>query len=154
MISNAAPTTILTAAAPLPDSACMSMSDSIDQLAGALAAAQGTFAPVGKNSVNPHFKSRYADLASLIEATRPALHAAGLALVQSPSLQGGRVIVTSRLIHKSGQWIENSVSLKAAQDTPQAMGSTITYGRRYGLSALLNICADEDDDGNAGSKRG
>ncbi len=129
----------------------MVMSELTDSLAAALAKAQGMFLPVGKNSVNPHFKSKYADLASIIEATRGALSMNGLALVQGPVFINGRVVVVTRLLHSSGQWLESEVSLKAAQDTPQAIGSAITYGRRYGLSAILNIHADEDDDGNAGS---
>ena len=136
---------------PIQDGSRIQMSESIDQLAAALAIASGQFEHVGKNAVNPHFKSRYADLAALVEATRPALSKNGLALIQSPMFQGGRIVVLSRLVHKSGQWIETEVSLKAAQDTPQAIGSTITYGRRYGLAAILGVCADEDDDGNAGS---
>ncbi len=127
-------------------------SEQINELSAALAAAQGAYKTAGKNALNPHFKSKYADLASLIEATREALSVNGLCFIQSPLAGEGRVIIATRLMHKSGQWIENEVSLKPAVDTPQAIGSAITYGRRYGLSAILGICADEDDDGNAASK--
>ena len=145
------PTTVEVIEEPLTSG--FNSSSKLDLLAGALAAAQSQFETVGKNSVNPHFKSKYADLASLINATAKGLAVNGLVVIQNPIQHGNRVNVISRLLHKSGQWIENSVSLKPATDTPQAVGSTITYGRRYGLAALLGICADEDDDGNAGSKR-
>lgn len=124
-------------------------SQETDQIAQALAVAQGAYKPAVKNAVNPHFKNRYADLSSLIEATREALVANGLSYTQGPMFDQGRMIMVSRLMHKSGQWLENEVSLKLTQDTPQAAGSVITYGRRYGLSTLLGICGEEDDDGNA-----
>jgi hypothetical protein len=133
----------------LPDTSGITSSENIAELATALAVAQGEFKPVGKNAVNPHFKSKYADLASIVDASREALSRNGLALIQAPAFVDGRVVVISRIIHKSGQWIESRISMKAGQDTPQAIGSVITYGRRYGLSAILGICADDDDDANA-----
>ncbi len=130
----------------------MRTSSELDKISDALALAQASFDVVEKNKVNPYFNSKFADLSSVIAATRPALAANGLCFSQSPYYTDNRVIVISRLIHKSGQWLENEVSLKPLADNPQAIGSTITYGRRYGLSSLLGVCADDDDDGNEASK--
>jgi hypothetical protein len=126
-------------------------SPKIEQICSALSLAQGSFKAVMKNAINPHFKNRYADLSSIIDSTRDALTENGLSFSQFPSLDQGRIVLTTILFHKSGQYLTNEVSLKATADTPQAAGSTITYGRRYGLSTLLGICADDDDDANAGS---
>lgn len=124
-------------------------SESIEGLAAALALAQAEFKPAALNCVNPHFKNRYADLSSIIEATRASLSKHGLSFIQCPVVVDGRLLTVSRLMHKSGQWLESDLSLKPGQDAPQAYGSAITYGRRYGLGALLGISTDDDDDGAA-----
>ncbi len=121
----------------------------IDKLAEALCSAQMEFKPILKTSLNPHFNKKYADLSAIIEATREALSKYGLAVMQFPMISEGRVIVVTRLLHKCGQWIEGALSLKVGADTPQGAGSAITYGRRYGMAALLNVSAEDDDDGNA-----
>ncbi len=120
-------------------------------IAAALAAAQAEFKPAVKNAENSHFKNTYADLTSIIDATRDALSKHGIAFTQLPKHDNGRIVIVSKLIHKSGQTLENEVSLKAAQDTPQGYGSTITYGRRYGAQCLLGINGEDDDDGQRGS---
>jgi hypothetical protein len=98
---------------------------------------------------NPYFKSKYATLESCWNACRDLLSSNGLAVVQSPGSDGnGRIVVRSTLIHTSGEWISASVSLKPVKDDPQAAGSAITYGRRYGLCALVGIVTNDDDDGN------
>lgn len=131
----------------------MRSSESIDKLAEALSAAQAEFASVQLNKSNPHFKSKYADLSAIREATKDPLSKHGIALLQSPSWVDGRVSITTKLLHKSGQWIEGELSIKPERgDTPQAIGSAITYGRRYGLSAMLGIVADEDDDAEGSMK--
>lgn len=124
-------------------------SESIANLATALAAAQAEYKVVVKNCKNDHFKNKYADLSSIIDATRDALSKQGLCFVQCPTLTEGRVSALSRLMHKTGEWLEFDLSLKPGQDTPQAFGSAITYGRRYGLAALLGVSDADDDDGNA-----
>lgn len=129
----------------------MKTSEQIEKINEALALAQREYKPVVKNKVNPHFKNSYADLSSLIEATRDALSKYGLALTQSPLFQEGRLVVISRLLHKSGQWFETELSLKPQGDTPQALGSAITYGRRYSAEALLGVSSEDDDDGNEAS---
>lgn len=124
----------------------MKTSESIDQLAAALATAQGEFDPVKKNKINPHFKNHYADLSSIFEATRPALSKHGIAFTQAPYIYEGRATILTKLLHKSGQWIETELSLKLTQDTPQGAGSTITYAKRYSASSILGVDAEDDDD--------
>lgn len=124
----------------------------IDMLAVALSEAQANILPAPKDKTNPHFKNRYSDLTSIWEACRGALSKCNLAVVQSPSMTPERnVRITTRILHKSGQWIQGELDLKPAQDTPQAIGSAITYGKRYALAAMLGVVSDEDDDGHAAS---
>ena len=106
-----------------------------------------------KESVNPHFKSKYADLSSVIDACRKPLGDNGLAFVQLVSTDKSGVIVTTRLLHSSGESIEASCWLPVVQQTPQAYGSAITYGRRYSLAAMVGVAA-EDDDGNGATSAG
>lgn len=129
-------------------------SDSIALLAAALAKAQANIRPASKDAVNPHFKSKYADLAAILEVVRDPLAANGLSIVQMPSTEGAKVTLTTMLMHSSGQWIRSSLTMVAAQNTPQGVGSTITYARRYALGAVLGVAAEIDDDGNAASRKG
>jgi hypothetical protein len=115
-----------------------------------MAKAQGEMEGAAKANVNPHFKSKYADLASVWDACRAPLAKNGLSVLQPVRADGPSVTVTTILAHSSGEWIEESLTMTAAQNTPQGVGSAITYGRRYGLSAMVGI-APEDDDGNAAS---
>lgn len=128
-------------------------SASIATLASALAKAQGEMEGAAKDSTNPHFKSKYADLASVWDACRKPLAKNGLAVMQPVTAEGNAVTVTTILAHSSGEWIAESLTMTAQQNTPQAVGSTITYGRRYGLSSMVGI-APEDDDGEAATARG
>ena len=130
----------------------MQTSDTIDALAAALAAAQGEIENAVKNSANPHFRSRYADLAEIINTVRPVFARHGLAVVQSPSYDGGIASVTTMLTHKSGQWIRDTASAPASKLDSQGIGSATTYLRRYSLAAFAGI-AQEDDDGNAASRK-
>jgi hypothetical protein len=125
----------------------------IAELAKALVTAQKNLGAAKKDSTNPHFRSKYADFAAVVEASRPALTAAGLAVVQGAAADGPVVTITTRLIHTSGQWIEASLSMRAKDDSPQAIGSATTYGRRYGWSAIIGLASEEDDDGNAATTR-
>lgn len=127
----------------------MQQSESIKEIYGALVKALGEISNPQKNAENPHFKNRYADLSSIIEMARPVLLAHGLAVIQGSETDGRKVTVKTRIIHLSGEWVENSVTMEAAGTDPQKIGSALTYGRRYGLSAILNIAADDDDDGEA-----
>lgn len=126
-------------------------SDSIAALAAALAKAQGEIEGAVKDKSNPHFKSSYADLASGWEACRAPLSKNGLAVVQPASANGAAVTVTTILMHSSGEWIEGELTMTAGQNTPQGIGSCLTYARRYALFSMIGI-APEDDDGNACSQ--
>jgi hypothetical protein len=125
----------------------MKTSEQISELAAALAAAQGMMENAVMNRVNPHFKSKYADLAAIFDAARKPLSANGLAIVQTI----GDGVLHTRLLHTSGQWIASEHPLPMS-GRPQEIGSALTYARRYSLSALIGIAADEDDDANAAQK--
>lgn len=123
-------------------------SESVTALSAALAKAQARVKGAAKDSTNPHFKSRYADLASIWDACREALTANGLSIVQAPSSDDAGAYVTTRLCHASGEWMESTVGVPLATPTAQALGSVITYLRRYALAAMVGV-APEDDDGQA-----
>lgn len=123
-------------------------SETIGQLAAALARAQAKMEGAVKDSTNPHFRSKYADLASVREACISHLTAQEIAVVQSPATEGNRVSVETLLIHSSGEYAGGVLSAEARDASPQAVGSAITYLRRYSLASLAGI-APEDDDGNA-----
>ena len=129
----------------------MRTSENIDQLATALASAQSEMKNAKLNKINPHFKSKYADLAEIRDTVTPALSKHGIAVVNGTDATDGGLHVVTRLIHKSGQWIESRFPI--AYDKPQTMGSAITYGKRYNLAAVANIAADEDDDANAANDK-
>jgi len=129
----------------------METSQAVGQLAEALATAQGQFKPIKRESVNPFYKSKYADLSAIIDGTRDALAKNGLAITQTVSVND-HVTVETMLMHKSGEWIKGSIALKPKADDPQAAGSAITYGRRYSLGAILGVASEDDDDGNASAK--
>lgn len=119
----------------------------------ALIQAQGKFPKIAFDKDNPYFRSRYATLGAVIEATKPILQEHGLAVTQWPTNDVERVGVTSRLIHVSGEWMEETVTvpLKGATDKTQiaqVAGIDITYLRRYSYNAILGLVADEDTDGN------
>lgn len=137
----------------------MNASEAINELATALAKAQASMGPAIKGAKNPHFRSSYADLSSVVEAIREPFTSNGLAWVQAPSLDAdtGLVTVTTRIIHSSGQWVEASVAAMPGRGkadlSPQAVGSAVTYLRRYGLQALAGV-PSADDDGEAAMGRG
>jgi hypothetical protein len=131
----------------------MTTSEQINEIGAALAKAQATMGSAIKDSKNPFFKSSYADLSSVREAVNGPLTANGIAVVQSPSTGGNLVTVTTMLIHTSGQWIQGDVSCATKDDGPQAVGTAITYLRRYALQSFAGVAA-EDDDGEAAQGRG
>lgn len=120
----------------------MQTSEQIGELAAALAKAQAAMKNAPLTKTNPHYRSKYSDLAAIRDAVVPHLAAHGIALVQG--LDG--LAVSTRLLHTSGQWIESTLPIPAGK--MQELGSAITYARRYTLSAICGIAADEDDDGN------
>ena len=125
-------------------------SESINELAAALVAAQGEFSAVARGGVNPFFNSRYVKLSDAMESAGPVLAKNGLAVTQFVSEDD---TLTTYLLHASGQFIAQRAPLHLTKDDPQAMGSAITYQRRYAYMSCLGLVADDDDDGNAGSQR-
>jgi hypothetical protein len=121
-------------------------------IAKAFVAAQRGFAPALKSSTNPHFKSRYADLAACVEAVIDALHSQGIALTQVTHECEGGVMVETVFLHESGETMSGGkLFLPASKQDAQGYGSALTYARRYALMAACGI-APEDDDGNAATK--
>jgi hypothetical protein len=134
----------------------MNQSQELQDLYLALSIAQGEIENATKVSENPGFKrgnrgSKYADLASVRDAYRLPFSKNGLVLLQMPTTEGTKVTVLTRLAHKSGQFIEEPLSMNALNLSPQAIGSTLTYIRRYAAMCFTGI-APEDDDGNAASR--
>jgi len=132
----------------------MRTSESIKALAPALTLALGKLEGAAKNAKNPHFKNTYADLSSVVEASRSILAESDLAVMQSPGLViEGRLQLFTRIIHKSGEWIEGEFHMPLAKSDPQATLATLTYARRGALMAILGIPA-VDDDGETAVGRG
>ena len=131
----------------------MNKSESIKSLAAALAKAQAELKPAAKDSVNPHFKNSYADLTACIEASSAILSRNGLSFTQLAESDpaGAVAIVTTMLMHESGEWIASTINLKPSKPDAQGMGSAITYAKRYGLCAIIGL-GTADDDGNEAAK--
>lgn len=121
-------------------------------IAEALARAQAQIRPAVKDSVNPHFKSKYADLSAVMEACRGPLSENGLSIVQTTDFDRDDVWIVTTLLHTSGEKISGRYPLRPVKNDPQGFGSAFTYAKRYTISALVGVVADEDDDGNAASK--
>ena len=124
-------------------------SASVAALAKDLAAAQPGFSHPSKSRTVDvgQYRYSYAVLPAVIDAVRPALAAHGISVLQPVEVRGTHVRVWTMLLHTSGEWLRSALVLQADSAKPQAVGSAITYGRRYGLSAMLGIAADEDEDG-------
>jgi hypothetical protein len=122
------------------------------KLATALSKAQRAMRAAEKDRTNPHFGSKYATLAAVWEVIREPLGANGLAVVQQVSTTNEGVCVRTTLAHESGEYVDSETRMPVAQRTPQGYGGAITYARRYGLSALVGVVADEDDDANEASR--
>ena len=129
-----------------------------DLLCKALVKAQAEIQPAIRDTENPHFRRKYADLSAVVEAIRAPMAKYGLGFIQKPSItRDGKdynVAVTTTIIHESGQQMESTVTLPVADPRPQAIGSAITYARRYGLSAMLGVVTKEEDDDDAESAEG
>jgi hypothetical protein len=132
------------------------MSEQINELVTALAKAQAEMENAPMLSENPHFRSKYADLASIRNATIPHLAKHGLALFQVTEMNGNGLLLVTRLGHTSGQEVKSVYPIPYS-DKPHVMGSALTYAKRYSWAAICGIAAEEDDDANAaqeGSKNG
>lgn len=128
------------------------MENSIKQIAVALVKAQSEMGNAVKDSANPFFKSKYADLNSIREACLPVLNSNGIVVLQPTVHIDGKNFIKTILLHESGESIEGLTEIVySKQNDAQAQGSGITYARRYGLQSLVNVGAD-DDDGNKASQ--
>jgi hypothetical protein len=130
----------------------MEKSESIKELATALAKAQSELENATKDTENQFFKSKYADLATILNTCRPVLSKHGLSVMQLPSYLDGIASVDTLIMHASGEWIRGVSSAPVSKLDPQGVGSATTYLRRYAYAAAAGI-AQEDDDGNAASKK-
>lgn len=131
----------------------MKQSESIDKIIPAFIAFQSDMPSVPKDGNNPHFKSKYATLGAITEATRPHLAKHGLGFMQWMSNREGYQLIVTRIMHTSGQWMEDEgYILNPTKNDPQGMGSAVTYARRYTLGASLGIITEDDDDGNRASE--
>ncbi len=130
----------------------MRQSEQVNELFTALAKAQGEFTRVAYDKKNPHFKSQYASLEAIIDATRDPLSRHGLAVLFLPYEEAGRYHMEVRLGHVSGQWISCSLPLLLDKSTQQSLGSAMTYARRYGICSILCISGGEDDDAEEAEK--
>jgi len=129
----------------------MNQSDSITNLAIALSIVQGKLTHAIKDSNNPFFKSKYADLESVWDSCRSLLSENGLAVMQFPGeYYDGTMHLTTILTHKSGEWIGQDMSVPVTKPDAQGAGSALTYMRRYALAAVVGV-VQADDDGNAAS---
>lgn len=131
----------------------MQKSESLSNLAKALASFQSEVKNPANTANNPFYKSKYAPLPDILNDVRPLLAKHGLSILQAPSGDGEKIIITTLLMHESGEWIETCpLILKAEKVTAQGAGSAITYGRRYALAAVLGLSSEDDDDGNHAEK--
>lgn len=132
----------------------MSQTENIKELITALSKAQGAMKPAVFNKVNPHYKSKYADFASCMEACRNPLAENGLVVTQYCELLGDKLNLVTMLAHTSGQWMTSYFPIFTANTNMQSLGSAISYAKRYALTAALGIVADEEVDDDAESADG
>lgn len=121
-------------------------SPDIKDLVTALAKAQGQMRPAVFNKVNPHFKNRYADFNAIIDSCREPLASNGLSVMQYCEYVGDKLMLVTQLCHTSGQWIKSYFPMNPESTKSQALGSALSYSKRYALSALLTIVSDDEDD--------
>lgn len=129
-------------------------STTIAKFAAAFVKAQKEIKGAVKDATNPHFKNQYADLSSVMAACKDSLNKNGIAIIQTPARsEPGRLALTTKLLHESGEWMAGTGEIPIDRAGPQAYGSALTYARRYFLSAMVGVCP-EDDDGNDADNRG
>lgn len=137
----------------------MRSSDTLTKISPALVSAVNSMEGVAKTTENDGFRkngkaSKYATLADCIEASRTALSANGLCVIQGPgatNTEAKTLCITTRIVHASGEWIETDFDMPLTKWSPHEAGSATTYGRRFALMAMLGLAPVEDDDGNAAS---
>ena len=124
----------------------MNRSETIAEIASALVKAQAEMGNAVKDSKNPFFKSKYADLNAVREACMPALNKHGVSVIQPTSVIDGKLYVETVLLHESGEFLSGLYEVVVGkQNDPQALGAAISYSRRYGLQSMVNIGASDDD---------
>lgn len=124
----------------------METSTSISKISAALLKAQMGMGNAVKDSSNPFFRSKYADLNSVREACIPLLNSNGISAIQPMVSKDGKNYINTILLHESGEFLSSYTEIVySKQNDAQAQGSGITYARRYGLQAFVNIGADDDD---------
>lgn len=130
----------------------MQSSDEINEIAAALAKAQGQIKNPAKTRENPHFRSAYADLATGLNGLRPALSAQGIAIVQATDINRDGVFLVTRLIHSSGQYIGCIYPVASSSADHQKLGAALTYSRRQSIFALVGVAGEDEDDDGEGTK--
>ena len=128
-------------------------SEQTNDLVSALVKASADIKTAKKDAENPFFKSKYSDLPSIVDACKSALLKNNLVVTQSTTLVNGVTALVTTLHHTSGQWIRGYYPVTAVKADPQAMGSAITYARRYALSAIVGVVSEDDDDGESAMGR-
>ena len=127
--------------------------ETINELTKALSKMQGELTSVPKESINPFFKSKYASLDAIWDTIRKPLSLNGLSIIQLTGSDGNGIFIKTMLCHSTGQFVESYLPINAKASDPQSVGSAITYARRYALSAILGVSADDDDDAEAATHK-
>lgn len=128
-------------------------SEKVDLISKAMIHAWSKIKTAKKQAENPFFHSKYADLGAVVDACKDALLGSDLVPSQSTTIIDGRIILVTTLYHSSGQWLRGYLSVNPVKNDPQAIGSAITYARRYALSAMVGLTTEEDDDGESAMGR-
>lgn len=129
----------------------MTRSESIQNLAKALQIFQVKMQSIKFDSINPHFKSKYASLSHILEEIKEPLIESGLNIIQMPVEENG--LVTMLIHSESGEFISSTYYMKPDRQTPQGYGSVITYQRRYCIAGILNLSFEQDDDANEATQQ-
>ena len=127
---------------------------SILKVSAAVCKAWGELESAKENAANPYFKSKYAPLKEVIRVAKAVLPKHGLCALQPTTVVEGQKYVMTHILHTSGQYIGGLYPITPGKTDPQAVGSAVTYARRYGLASMLGIASDEDDDGESSMQRG
>ena len=126
----------------------METSQTLKEFAVSFSKCQGELKNAPKNSENPYFKNKYADLTGIIDTAKPILFKHGFSIIQGLSSEGKTAIISTLLLHASGEFVKDCLKLEAKDSSPQALGSAFTYGKRYAYASILGMATDDDDDGN------
>jgi len=129
-------------------------SEKTDLISKALISAWGKIKVAKKQNDNPFFKSKYADFGSVVDACKTALLDNDLVVTQPTTIINGQTALVTTLLHSSGQWVRGVYPVNPIKNDPQAIGSAITYARRYALASIVGVVAEEDDDGEMAMGRG